>query len=318
MPSISFIPNMEHKRFSPLLVGFTLLVTLTILAWLVALYFFSKPEKPFDGNRALKDLNIQVGFGPRIPGSPAHQETINYIMSELRNAGWNVTIYKQLINGNYAYNILATRNSMMPIILLGAHYDSRIYADNDPIPENKTRAVPGANDGASGVAVLLEIARSLPVSSADTALLFIDIEDNGNITGWDWIQGSKAFAESMVIQPKAVVIIDMIGDKDLNIFMEKNSDTELTHQLWKTAKTLGYASNFIPEYKYQVLDDQIPFLEKGFRAVDIIDLDYEYWHTTKDTADKVSASSLQKVGDTLLAWIRDYGPCLKLQNCAAE
>jgi glutaminyl-peptide cyclotransferase len=119
----------------------------------------------------------------------------------------------------------------------------------------------------------------------------------------------------MTIQPQAVVIVDMIGDADLNIYMEKGSDAGLTRQIWKTAKTLGYESAFIPEEKYQVLDDHVPFIEKGLRAVDIIDLDYPYWHTLQDTPDKVSAASLQKVGDTLLAWIRDYGACLAQQNC---
>jgi Zn-dependent M28 family amino/carboxypeptidase len=199
--------------------------------------------------------------------------------------------------------------------LLGAHYDSRIYADNDPNPANHNIPVPGANDGASGVAVLLELARSLPKNSAPVALLFIDIEDNGRIPGWDWIQGSRAYVTDMSFQPRAVIVVDMIGDADLNIYMEKSSDKILTKQLWETAKSLGYQNAFIPNYKYQVIDDHTPFLEKGIRAVDIIDLDYPFWHTLQDIPAKVSASSLQIVGDTLTKWIKDYGTCTTLDNC---
>jgi hypothetical protein len=309
---------MKNNRFTPLLVGFSFLLILGLGSWFASIYLFPKPVASFMGTRAFDDVNNQVGFGPRTPDSPAHEKAISYIQKELLGAGWSSFLYKQFFNGHYAYNIMATRNKRMPTILLGAHYDSRIYADNDPITENRTLAVPGANDGASGVAVLLEIARSLPKDSTGTALLFIDIEDNGRIPGWDWIQGSRAFVESNVIQPKAVIIIDMIGDKDLNIFVEKNSDAELTRQIWKTAKVLGYESTFIPEQKYQVLDDHVPFLEKGFHAVDIIDLDYKYWHTINDTPDKISASSLQKVGDTLLVWIHEFGPCIELQNCPVK
>jgi hypothetical protein len=321
---------MKNKRLIFISLGFDLLVLIGILGWFAwsqqqpvatstaaaAATALPTPTGIFDAGRALNDVKAQVDFGPRIPDSPAHQQVIEYIKLELKNAGWTGTVLQQEINGHTAYNILATRSSADPVFLLGAHYDSRIYADNDPIATNHTQAVPAANDGASGVAVLLGIARSLPTESAPTALLFIDIEDNGRIPGWDWIQGSKAFAATTKLEPKAVVILDMIGDADLNIFMEKNSDTELTNQIWKTAKTLGYASSFISNYKYQVLDDHMPFIERGFRAVDIIDLDYPYWHTIQDTPDKVSAASLQKVGDTMLAWIRDYGPCLKAQNCS--
>ena len=136
--------------------------------------------------------------------------------------------------------------------------------------------------------------------------------------GWDWIQGSQVFADNISFQPKAVVILDMIGDADLNIFMEKNSDAGLTDQIWKTAKSLGYESSFKPKYKYSVLDDHIPFINKGFRAVDIIDLDYHYWHTIQDTSDRVSAASLKKVGDTISTWINIYGPCLQQQNCSSN
>jgi Zn-dependent M28 family amino/carboxypeptidase len=125
------------------------------------------------------------------------------------------------------------------------------------------------------------------------------------LPGWDWILGSSALAESLpeTKLPEAVIIVDMIGDADLNIYMERNSDGDLTREIWNTAAELGYAKSFIPEYKFAMLDDHTPFLQRGIRAVDLIDFDYPYWHTTQDTLDKVSAESLNIVGDTLYQWI---------------
>ena len=188
--------------------------------------------------------------------------------------------------------------------LLGAHYDSRMFADNDPDPANQTQPVPAANDGASGVAVLLELARTLPKDTVPVWLVFFDAEDNGRIEGWDWILGSREFVKNNPIQPRAVVIVDMIGDADLNIYKEQNSNPAIDRmRSGKQPKSLGYGEKFIRQYKYSMLDDHTPFLEAGIPAVDIIDFDYPYWHTTQDTPDKVSAESLKAVGDTLLAWI---------------
>jgi glutaminyl-peptide cyclotransferase len=189
--------------------------------------------------------------------------------------------------GHPIKNILATRSEQPPKILLMAHYDSRLFADNDPDPGNRITAVPGANDGASGVAVLLELARTLPKDTLPIGLLFLDAEDNGRIEGWDWILGSRAFVKTMDYKPQAVILIDKA----------------LTQQIWDTAKSLGYAQTFIPEGKFTVLDDHIPFIEAGIPALDIIDLDYPYWHTVSDTPDKVSSASLETVGRTLWTWV---------------
>ena len=177
-------------------------------------------------------------------------------------------------------------------------------ADRDPDPARQDEPVPAANDGASGVAVLLELARVLPKDlNQQIWLVFIDAEDQGELPGWDWLLGSRALAESLKSNPDAVVIIDMIGDADLNIYQERNSNPDLTREIWDTAADLGYSQSFIAQPKYSMIDDHTPFLEKGMRAIDIIDFDYPYWHTTQDTADKVSAESLMAVGDTLLHWL---------------
>jgi glutaminyl-peptide cyclotransferase len=257
----------------------------------------------FDGQRAYADVQTQVGFGPRIPGSEGHAKILEWMRDELIKDGWQVEIQESEALGHPIKNIVARRSDEPPQIILGAHYDSRIFADSDPDPTQRTNFVPGANDGASGVAVLLELARSLPKETVPVWLVFFDAEDNGRIEGWDWILGSREFVKNNSVQPRAVIIVDMIGDADLNIYKERNSNPELTDEIWEVAKELGYESKFIPEYKHSMLDDHTPFLEAGIPAVDIIDFDYPYWHTVQDTSDKVSAESLQAVGDTLRAWI---------------
>lgn len=260
----------------------------------------------FDGERALQDVYFQTGLGPRLPGSPAHAQLVDWLQAELQAAGWETEIQETEMLGNPVRNVIARRadDRGSPWFILGAHYDSRLYADQDPDPEKRTEPVLGANDGASGVAVLVELARVLPDNlSSRVWLVFFDAEDNGNIPGWDWILGSRAFVASLESHPDAAIIVDMIGDADLNIYMERNSDQALSAEIWAQAAALGYADQFIPEPKYRIHDDHIPFLQAGIPAVDIIDFDYPYWHTTEDTPDKVSAHSLQAVGDTLLAWL---------------
>src|SRR4029453_11453705 len=134
-------------------------------------------------------------------------------------------------------------------------------------------------------------------------LVFFDAEDNGRIEGWDWILGSREVVKNNPIEARGVVVVDMIGDADLNIYKEKNSNTAITDEIWKTAEDLGYGEKFINSSKYSMEDDHTPFLEAGIPAVDLIDFDYPYWHTTQDTPDKVSAESLKAVGDTLRAWV---------------
>lgn len=257
----------------------------------------------FDGSRALEDVETQLNFGPRIPSSLAQTAFIDWLTSQLQEAGWRVEIQHTTYQGKPIKNVIASRGIGNTWLVLGAHYDSRLHADRDPDPEKQTTPVPGANDGASGVAVLLELARVLPSDlDQEIWMVFFDAEDNGRIDDWDWILGSRAFAESLQTKPDAVVIVDMIGDADLKLFWEQNSDPILNQEIWQVAADLGY-SQFVPEYKHRILDDHVPFLEIGIPAIDIIDIDYTYYHTTQDTADKVTAQSLEAVGVTLLTWL---------------
>lgn len=283
-----------------------------LLLGITGLYAFSFPtqnrqSQHFDGERALADVETQVGFGARIPGTESHQKNRIWMQAELEKAGWQVQTQQTSLLGNPIHNLIASRDQRPPVLLLGAHYDSRMYADRDPVIGAQALPVPGANDGASGVAVLLELARVLPPDIPPTWLVFFDSEDNGHIEGWDWILGSRAFVQQTPILPQKAVIVDMVGDADLNLYLEGNSDDAMRAEIWQTAQALGYGGQFINEVKYHMLDDHTPFLEAGIPAVDIIDFDYPYFHTTGDTPDKVSAESLKAVGETVLQWVLKTG-----------
>jgi Zn-dependent M28 family amino/carboxypeptidase len=229
---------------------------------------------------------------------------VEYLKTELDKAGWETSIQETTFGGQPVRNVIAKRGAGSPWTVLGAHFDSRMAADQDPDPSNRTKAVPGANDGASGAAVLIELARSMPKGiKGEIWLVFFDSEDNGGITNWDWILGSRAFVAELEGKPDAAIIVDMIGDKNLNIYKESNSDAEITRQIWDAAAQAGYQSQFIPQVKFSMLDDHTPFLEAGIKAVDIIDFDYPFWHTTADTLDKISADSLEAVGVTVQNWL---------------
>ncbi len=162
-----------------------------------------------------------------------------------------------------------------------------------------------ADDGASGVAVLIELARTLNRAKLQNqvTLVFFDAEDNGGLDGWDWIVGSTYFAQHLETHPILVVVVDMIGDTNQQIYWERNSSPVWNQRIWQVAASLGYSAHLIAQPKYAMLDDHTPFLSAGIPAVDMIDFDYPYWHTTADTADKVAPASLERVGRTLQVFL---------------
>jgi len=294
------------KRSVSTYLAFITLLLILVLGWYIASFYNRAPASAsFDGSHALADVQTQLAFGPRVPDTDGHAKVEAWITNQLQSAGWIVDVQRTERLGHPIHNIIAKLNDQSPQIILGAHYDTRMIADNDPDLTKRNQPMPGANDGASGVAVLLELARSLPKDTVPTWLVFFDTEDNGDIKGWDWILGSRAFAEEVKIKPHAVVVIDMIGDADLNIYLEKNSNVPIRTEIWSTAAKLGYGNQFINKEKYSMEDDHTPFLQAGLPAVDLIDFDYPYWHTTQDTADKVSAQSMQVVGETLWHWVTE-------------
>ena len=296
---------MKISRNFRLVIGFIIL----LLIGMVVLIFDPLPAKTstpvFSGESAYEMVLDQMNFGPRTPGSLAHQFTQQYIKDKLVSYGWQVKVQNVEFDGHQVNNIIASRGTSGLITLLGAHYDTRLYATEDSDESARNSPVPGANDGASGVAVLLELARTLPVlADQQVWLVFFDVEDQGRIEGWEWIIGSRAFVQNLTERPDRVVILDMIGDSDLQIYRERGSNPSLTDAIWNTAAQLGYQDTFVNEEKYSILDDHIPFIEAGIPAVDIIDFDYPYWHTLEDTTDKVSSHSLEIIGLTITAWLQ--------------
>lgn len=267
--------------------------------------------RTFTGDLAYRWVERQTALGPRLIGSEANRQAGDQILVELTTLGWEIQEQTFTYQNMPIRNLIAYQKGDGPAVLLGAHYDSRKSADR----EDPTRPVPGANDGASGVAVLLELARALDEPLPYTVYLaFFDAEDNGNLDGWPFSVGASYMAETWgqaewQVPLTAVVVVDMIGDADQQLYYETNSDPTLREQLWAIAGQLGYGDRFVPQPRHTIIDDHLPFLQRGIPAVDIIDFDYPYWHTTQDTADKVSAASLETVGRTLESWLegQPYG-----------
>jgi len=269
------------------------------------------PDHNFDADRAFSYLEAQMELGPRWPGSPGHTAAGDLIVGELSRLGWTVEEQRFDYQGFKARNIIGRANQGRGnVIILGAHYDTRRLADQTPGAAEAGEPVPGAVDGASGVAVLLELGRSLDLAqiSREIWLVFFDVEDNGRggIPGWVYSAGSPALVDSLTVTPEAVVIVDMIGDADQQLYYEGNSDPELSQLLWSIAAGLGYNEFFIPTLQHTMLDDHLAFLQRGIRTALIIDFDYPYWHTVEDTLDKTSSDSLYRVGHTLEVWLENH------------
>lgn len=255
----------------------------------------------FNGERAYEYALDQCALGPRPSGSEAGWATGDYIVARLRERGWDVEVQEFEYHGVHLRNIIG-KLGHGPVIILGAHYDTRPVADRDP--EHPNEPIIGGNDGASGVAVLLQLAEVLPRHdlSNEVWLAFFDAEDRGRLDGWPRCVGSSYMAESLTVNPAYVVVVDMVGDPDQQLYYEGNSDVALREALWAIASDLGYGK-FIPRVRHTLIDDHLPFAERGISAVDIIGLNYGYWHTTGDTCDKVSSQSLEPVGRVLEEWL---------------
>ncbi len=258
----------------------------------------------FNGTLAFDHIEAQLNLGPRVPGSDGSRNTSVYIQNILVQNDWDVNFQDFVYDGVPLRNIVASKGQGEKIIILGAHYDTRLYSDQESDSRQQTTPVPGANDGASGTAVLLELSRSLQIPEhLKVYLVFFDAEDQGNINEWNWSIGAEYFVHNMDIVPNSVLIVDMIGDKDLQVYQEKNSSDEINKAIWDIAKDLSYQDYFIPSEKYAMLDDHLPFINRGYQTALLIDFDYVFWHTTQDTLDKISSRSLEIIGDILINWI---------------
>lgn len=274
----------------------------------------------FDAARAWNDLLAQCAFGPRNPGSPAHQKCLLWMESELKKSA--ASVERQPFRGREGAsgrtlpltNLIAHFPGSKPgpnRVLLCAHWDTRPWADQDPDPANHDKPILGADDGASGVAVLLEIARCLarqkPGVGVDIALF--DGEDLGREGHLDeYLQGSREYARTLKLPlPSAVILLDMVGDQDLHISQEQYSlhyCPGLVQQVFAVARRLDQVA-FDPQPGDYVYDDHMPLIEAGIQSMDLIDFLYPYWHTLQDTPEHCSAQSLGIVGKVVLAWVYD-------------
>jgi len=276
----------------------------TVLALLVAIQA-AMPAPKFDSGRAWEDLRQLVAIGPRPSGSPAIEQTRKYIKDRLSAAG--LTAVEQTwddqtpIDKVRMVNLLATiPGARKERIVFTGHYDTKLFRE--------FRFV-GASDGGSSAAFLLELARALKGrrNPFTIELLFLDGEEARlrDWSGTDNTYGSRHYVEAAkrdgsLASLKALVLLDMIGDRDLHIRRDTNSTPWLTNVIWDVAKRQGLEDVFLAD-STRIEDDHVPFVAADVPAVDIIDLDYEAWHTAKDTLDAVSARSLQTVGDVVLA-----------------
>jgi len=289
---------MGYKIFSP----YFIIILFSILL------FGCVQSKPisFDGSNAINYIEKQIEFGPRIPGSDSSNAVKELIKSELESTGWIVENQNFIFDHVNLTNIIAKSSNSPPKIIIGTHYDTRAFSDNETSLSQKKIPVPGANDGASGTAVLLELGKILTREDLDIWFVFFDAEDQGNLENWEWSIGAQYFVNQLDSAPEYVIIIDMIGDENLEIYKENNSTISLVDSIWHEAEKLGYESYFIQDYKFSIIDDHLPFIDKGIPACLIIDLDYPYWHTTEDTLDQVSENSLEIVGNVLISWLSTH------------
>ncbi len=270
--------------------------------------------RAFDSKAAYQHLVKQCQFGTRVPGTPAHEQCCRWLSEELRSRADEVVVHRFRAKAGDRWlplaNIVATFNPKGERhILLGAHWDTRPTADRDPDPANRKQAILGANDGASGVAVLLEIARSLaadPPSQRVTIVLF-DGEDYGE-TASGMFLGSRAFAEGYTGPPVSWgAVLDMVGDRDLRLPYERYSVEKapaVVERIWGAARRAGSRA-FVHEVGPRILDDHVFLLLRGIPCVDVIDFDYPHWHTLADTPDKCSPESLGQVGRAVLRAISE-------------
>lgn len=267
-----------------------------------------------DAARAYADLKKQVSFGPRTPGSAGHTLCRDWMVSELtkilgvpaRRQDFTMVVRGvkvPLTNVLAHYNPTAKRQ-----VLLCAHWDTRPSADMEISASKKRKPIPGANDGASGVAALIEVARQLKVNNVDIGVQFVmfDGEDYGPGIE-DMFLGAKYYAKNPVLgKPEYAILLDMIGDKDLQIGREVNSDRaakDVNDLIFGVAEALGI-KEFINGVGHEVMDDHLSLQNIGWKAVDLIDFDYGPWHTLDDTPEQCSGESLKKVADVLLAVLK--------------
>ena len=283
------------------------------------------PLVDFNADSAYRYVERQVQFGPRVPNSQAHRLAGEWLVNELKRHGFKVTEQTPSLKA-FDGTVLNARNIFAQInpevkdrILFLAHWDCRPWADQDPDPSRRSEPVDGANDGASGVGVLLEMARQLALNPIEKGvdILFVDAEDWGTDGDEDsWALGAQYFANNPPVDgysPRMAVLLDMVGGKEAIFCREYFSELsapQLAEEIWQTAASLGYGSMFPNRMGSAILDDHVQLIKAGIPAIDIVEYHPEddsgfnpRWHTTSDNMDGISKATLDAVGTTLLNWL---------------
>lgn len=279
---------------------------------------FQAKAPKLNADSAWAHIKTQVDFGPRVPGMPGHEKQLAWMLEYLRSRAdsvieqplsYKTTKGKQL----QLTNVIARFNpDAQDRVLLVTHWDTRPTANEDPDERRQSEPISGANDGASGTALLLEIANVLKANKPPIGvdLLFVDGEDFGP-TGEDMYIGAKYFAANpRTPKPLYAILVDMIGDQNPEYLVEANSQSsapEVVDRVWRMAEKLGYANHFKRASIGGIEDDHVPLNKAGFRTIDIIDFDYAYWHTTGDVLEHTSPLGLGIVGAVLLELIFQGG-----------
>jgi hypothetical protein len=287
----------------------------------------------FSSDSAVKFIEEQCAFGPRVPGSKAHAECAEYLYEQL-NAYCDVVkrqpFEAQLYNGGKmaGVNLIAQIcPDLSPRVALFAHWDCRPFCDND-IEENWHKPVMGANDGASGVAVLLEVARQLKLSgdSIGVDIVFLDLEDYGQPSfekgekedtwclGSQYLSRNPYYPANYSSRPQWGILLDMVGGKSPEFGFDQVSfhfAESYLRRVWKNARNLGYSKSFVVKESGSILDDHYYLnLHAGIPTIDIIDFNQnrgfpDTWHTVRDTPENIDKQSLQMVGEVVLFSIRN-------------
>lgn len=272
----------------------------------------------FSGEQALHYVERQVENGERNTGSLNNQAVGDWLAQEMASAEWKVYIQPfTLANGFQARNLIAISTAATadaPVALLAAHYDTRLFADADVVPEKQVMAPLGANSNASGVGLLLELARTLNVAESryTFCLALFDADDNGNLADWEAFWGSQFFVQNSAEsidrcrQPSLVILVDTVGyaGQSLSIVAENNATT-MRDSLQQIAAELGYGAKFRSDSAGTITS---PLVQFGAPTLMITSFTYPYRNTSEDTLDKVSAESLLGVGRTLETWLESSSP----------
>jgi hypothetical protein len=271
----------------------------------------------FDENDSFRLLSEQCNFGPRVPNTSAHEKCAQYIIDNLK------PYVDQTVTQNFPYddtsrkvklhltNIMGIINpSGADKILLCAHWDTRPTADNDFTIANRNKPIPGADDGASGVAVLLELAKVFHATrpKAEIILAFWDGEDWGPDDAHMYLGADYFSRHPGVLKPNKAILIDMIGNAGVTVPREVYSDMKehpLMDEFYGDAARLGYSKQFPNTAGLEITDDHWPMIESGIPTIDLIDFNYAYWHTLQDTPDKCSPDSLNVIGRALELFVYD-------------